>query len=192
MTTVEHGFKLDAIRASIDREEWEDDPENPGQKMRRIFLGSFQAITPSGKFYTPFACSNVEPCSACGGSGSLNVHRKRRIDKKRRSRHAHTIAMIVRMTRNLPAKPWDSDDPRYREVLAFVGRQPKCYRMLGFSGPTCTHCGGIGSREAYLDELWHEATEKALESIGLCLDGDCGDYFAVECRDGTYARGREA
>lgn len=37
-------------------EPFEDDC---GNKVKAIFLGSVFSLTPSGKYYTPFACSNV-------------------------------------------------------------------------------------------------------------------------------------
>ena len=33
------------------------------------FLGTVFALTPSGKYYMPWACSNVTPCPMCGGYG---------------------------------------------------------------------------------------------------------------------------
>ena len=34
-----------------------------------VFLGTVFALAPSGKYYTPWATSNVEACSRCGGKG---------------------------------------------------------------------------------------------------------------------------
>ena len=42
---------------------WEE--VEPGRKERQVYLGSCLNLTPSGKYYTPFACSNVEVCRAC-------------------------------------------------------------------------------------------------------------------------------
>jgi hypothetical protein len=59
--TPERIFDLDAIRRELDKQQWEpdyqDDPER--SEVRRVFLGTVFALVPSGKFYTPWACSNV-------------------------------------------------------------------------------------------------------------------------------------
>lgn len=35
----------------------------------QVYLGTVFALTPSGKYYMPFACSNVASCPECGGDG---------------------------------------------------------------------------------------------------------------------------
>lgn len=35
------------------------------EECRAIYLGSTMNLTPSGKYYTPIACSNVEVCNTC-------------------------------------------------------------------------------------------------------------------------------
>jgi hypothetical protein len=44
-----------------------DDME--GNRVQSAFLGTVLALMPSGKYYTPWACSNVEPCPRCKGTG---------------------------------------------------------------------------------------------------------------------------
>lgn len=34
-----------------------------------IYIGSVLSLTPSGKYYLPFACSHVENCNRCKGKG---------------------------------------------------------------------------------------------------------------------------
>ena len=71
MTTVEHGFKMEAIREALDLEDWEEDDMNPGSEVRRVYLGSVFALAPSGKYYMPWACGNLDSCPKCKGKGSL-------------------------------------------------------------------------------------------------------------------------
>ncbi len=40
-----------------------------GNKVQSVFLGTVLDLMPSGKFYLPFACSNVAPCPRCKGTG---------------------------------------------------------------------------------------------------------------------------
>jgi hypothetical protein len=85
-----------------------------GDQEGRMFLGTVFHLMPSGKYYQPFACSNVEACEECKGDG-------------------------------------------------------------------CDHCGGIGSREAYLDSLYQEALEAVAEANGMFVtsgEGDPCDVFA--------------
>jgi hypothetical protein len=37
--------------------------------VERAWVGTILGLTPSGKVYTPFACSNVTPCPRCDGGG---------------------------------------------------------------------------------------------------------------------------
>ena len=70
-----------AVRADLDSTEWEYDRESH-QFERRSFLGTCFGLTPSGKYYTPWANGNVDPCPACGGSGQRRLKVKRRVMKK--------------------------------------------------------------------------------------------------------------
>jgi hypothetical protein len=45
---------------------YQDDDLN---MVESIFLGTVFSLTPSGKFYTPFANSNVDTCKRCQGIG---------------------------------------------------------------------------------------------------------------------------
>lgn len=75
---------------------------------------------------------------------------------------------------------------------AFQGRWPdrinrmsdKLNRwMQRLNRPACTQCGGMGSREAFLDEKWREMVTEAFESEDMIYEEDSGDIFAVESRD---------
>jgi hypothetical protein len=99
--------------ANIDKkgETYKDVEDNT---VRGLYLGSIFNNTPSGKFYLPFACSNVDACNICGGRG-------------------------------------------------------------------CGYCGHLGSREAFLDQIYQETLEEALEAGGLYYtsgEGSGEDMFA--------------
>jgi len=57
------------VKADLEDMEWEEDYNDPDRQRRAIFLGTVMSLTPSGKFYTPFANSNVEYCGKCPGEG---------------------------------------------------------------------------------------------------------------------------
>lgn len=97
--------------------------ERDGEHYRAVFVGSL--INPSGKFYTPFAHSNVRSCPRCKGA--------------------------------VPAMD------------------------------SCTFCGGLGSREAYLDELFWEAIDAALERHDAWTesgeDDPCDTFFVTSAEE---------
>ena len=51
-------LNYEALKAELEKAEWQES-EEPDQEVRRVFLGTVFALMPSGKFYTPWACSNV-------------------------------------------------------------------------------------------------------------------------------------
>jgi hypothetical protein len=151
-----------------------------------VWLGTVFGLTPSGKYYMPFACSNVAGCDACKGTGILPVHRRRRIAGKWVARHRRTMARFDKLFGSEPGIPSLGaayQPPGHRAAYAYIARQPKRFRMRSLSAPQCTACGGLGSREAYLDQLWHEACEEAFAEAGIGFDCEGEDYFAAEYRD---------
>lgn len=56
---MDTGLDFDAIRADLDAAEWLPDPDARDQEIRSVFLGTVFTLTPSGKYYAPFACGNV-------------------------------------------------------------------------------------------------------------------------------------
>ena len=55
--TIENAMKY------IENEEPYKDMD--GNTLKSVFIGTCFNIMPSGKYYMPFACSNVEKCSKC-------------------------------------------------------------------------------------------------------------------------------
>lgn len=53
-------FHLEYLEKEMEKEEWyfDDESGNNDTKLRRIGLGSF--VYPSGKYYMPFACGNID------------------------------------------------------------------------------------------------------------------------------------
>ena len=49
-----------AVKNELRGQEWEKDLENDGVEVRAVFLGTVMALFPSGKYWTCFACNNVD------------------------------------------------------------------------------------------------------------------------------------
>ena len=149
------------------------EPDDDGRKW--VFLGTVMSLTPSGKFYTPWACSNVYPCPMCGGSGSIpNKHAKRRS-------HDRAHRQIIRVALgNARGSGWlkllSSRQVPVQKLIARRNYYQACNE--------CPACEGIGSREAMLDQRWYDQAEEELDNIGASLtsgEGDSCDLFAIMC-----------
>lgn len=55
--TAKHNLDIEGIRDEMETSAWEE--VEPGRQERRVFLGTVMALYPSGKYYMPFACSNI-------------------------------------------------------------------------------------------------------------------------------------
>lgn len=52
------GIDWTVVRMNLDAEEWQEQEDECGEE-RVVFLGSCFSLAPSGKYYQPWACSNV-------------------------------------------------------------------------------------------------------------------------------------
>lgn len=175
MSKIELGFDPQAVRGLVDREDWE--PDEPGRERRAVGLGSVMSLTPSGKYYMPFACGNLHPCPGCNGTGKVRPQLKRRVIKKRWNRNRRVRGIWVRRYGTPPNWP-----PRVHAASDHLNRLLQSRAV----DASCLRCGGTGSHEAWDDEKWNEAAEAALDEVGLCLETSEGDgtyLLAVEYRD---------
>lgn len=170
---VDTGIDWSAAREALDEQDYE---ENDGQFERSVFLGTVFALFPSGKYYMPWACSNLASCAACKGTG----HMRGKPHKRR------VWAKWVNSRRRLC--DWaDKHGVRGQAFLRTKRGKRNAYlktRNYGYR-PSCEHCGGCGSREAFLDECYRDALEMEAEDHGLFIssgDGDPCDIFVGECR----------
>ena len=94
------------------------------RQCKSVYLGSVLSLSPSGKYYMPWASSNVDACPRCKGSGNGKEHN------------------------------------------------------------SCSYCEGLGSREAYLDEIWHETLDAEANKIGDYVEsGEGGGCDLFLCRE---------
>lgn len=57
------------LRTAEVEDRYADVFQNEDMQVKSVFLGTVFHIMPSGKYYQPFACSNVDPCGRCKGEG---------------------------------------------------------------------------------------------------------------------------
>lgn len=160
-------FDLKEIRNELDSEEWENDFY--GTQSRRIYIGTVFNVMPSGKYYMPWACSNLDPCPTCNGSGFIPGHHKNRVCKKNHSRYEKMNNLAMKRGRKYAIKHYSLRD-----------KAKNRWQLV------CPTCCGLGSKEAYDDESWTMQAEEELSQIGCSLEsgeGDPCDLFIVECRD---------
>lgn len=112
------------------------------------YIGSWFRLSPSGKIYTPFACSNVIMCWHCHGEQSTNT----------RSR-AVLSRFLWWLRHHVPRRIKIALYPLHKRVMAV----------------TCPFCDGHGSQEARLDEIWRETLENHDGAGYLSYSEGCAD-----------------
>jgi hypothetical protein len=176
MTAIETGIDWDRVREDLDREEWQWNEWND-QFERAICIGSVFSLMPSGKYYTPWACSNVTPCPHCQGRSKVETTNKRLLKKWRKAvARTHVRAAEFNLAGNLKKLEKHGWFRYYRNARTLLTRYDK----------TCSYCNGVGSREAYLDELYSDKLNAEADERKLCVtsgEGDPCDIFVGECRD---------
>ena len=139
------------------------------------FLGSVFSITPSGKFYAPFACSNVAGCKRCRGTGSV----------RRRAGNADALAEAQSRLDAVDLRGIIAAHGGYAQWPESVRAEVDAARAIVESAKTtrqCEWCGGSGSHEAAQDEDWWDALAVVAGQHRLFVggpDGGAGDDVFV-------------
>lgn len=148
-----------------------------------VFLGTVFSLTPSGKFYAPFACSNVMGCRRCKGTGKV---------KNRRADEVKYAALDVECDATLRAfwqehgmaVAWPSEVKARIDAL-------RAERDQFVETRTCTWCDGMCSHEAAQDQDWNIALEQVAEKHGLYVYGPEGsdgcDVWLTDPRSPVFA-----
>jgi len=129
--TIEETIRNEAkeiIESAMKEIEFEEPYKDmDGNILKSVFIGTCFNIMPSGKYYMPFACSNVEMCPKCKGKGKI-------------------------------INP-NADSALYKE---------------------CPVCHGLGSEEAYKDQVMQKALEEYADKYNAFVhsgEGDPCDMF---------------
>jgi hypothetical protein len=143
-----------------------------------LYLGTVFSLTPSGKYYMPFACSNVDPCPRCNGTGEQKNHKA----------DSSIYASATKRRQNITKRYLESHGP-FPDWPDWAQRAAKdCDKAIeaNRNPTTCVWCGGLGSREAYLDQVWHETLEDKASKYGIFVfsgEGDPCDLFIGMAED---------
>ena len=148
------------------------------------YLGTVFALCPSGKYYLPFACSNVESCPRCKGKGTVKVFDNCHICKGNGHRMVSELAALRKETEEQTSQ-FLLDN--YPDCNLAMGHFDCLYcNGLGKIAKTCSWCDGLGSREAYLDQVWYETLDTMGDRFGLYIthgEGDPCDIFVSMASD---------
>jgi hypothetical protein len=143
-----------------------------GDILKSVFIGTCFNIMPSGKYYMPFACSNVEKCSNCGGKGEIVNPNADMALYEENLKKEHEI--IVYLVDNIQSY-WDLS-LEMKETLDSIRVCLKRYADT----VECPVCHGLGSEEAYKDQVMQEALEYYADKYGAFMhsgEGDPCDIF---------------
>lgn len=138
------------------------------------YVGSVLHMSPSGKYYTPFANSNVDSCVYCKGSGiskqydDCNIcHGTGERTFEEIKKYGWTKEKFI--SSNKSHVPFL--DENHFECFACYGK--------GIVYRQCSYCGGIGSREAYQDEIFWDAFDETLAEKNFWRESGEGDQLDV-------------
>ena len=168
-------FDFAEVKRLVESKEWEaDDEDGEGRELRMFCLGSWLSLSPSGKVYMPFACSNVAGCDGCNGTGIVRYRQSLRVVKRAQARSRRKRKLWFNRYFSASRGKWPA------RILAQSKHLNKY--MKRFSD-TCLVCGGSGSAEAHADEVWREYVENGLEEVGLFLYEVDEMLYAAEYRE---------
>lgn len=158
------GWDWDALKDECEEYPEEDDC---GERRGQIFVGTVFNLMPSGKYYTPYANSNVDTCSRCGGKGDVDNPRGKKRSFERLTRRCQ------RTTRNLIKQygAWPCWPETAQKKLDLLRAKTARYDYL----VSCPQCHGVGSHEAFLDQEFRQALEDVAEEHGCWVTEGKGD-----------------
>ncbi|MDD4429685.1 MAG: hypothetical protein PHG64_15030, partial [Paludibacter sp.] len=170
--TIQYEAKeiIESAMKKIDSEESYKDMD--GNTLKSVFIGTCFNIMPSGKYYMPFACSNVEKCSKCDGKGKItNPNADMALYEENLKKEQFWIEYL----RNNSVTYYQLSETN-KKTLDSIRECLKYYDET----VECPVCHGVGSEEVYLDQVMQEALEDYANKYGAFVhsgEGDPCDMF---------------
>ena len=158
-----------ALLAGIEYADLIGEPNEEGEIIGSCYLGTIMNLTPSGKFYTPWANSNVPLCPHCKGKGSvLNPNRDpmKYAEALEKDHQLRTDTMEAHGA--WCEGHWPKDAAEKLEATAAEADKYKNRHL-------CKFCGGTGSREAYEDEVFNDTLDDEASKKGGWIQSGKGD-----------------
>jgi len=172
------GWKWDKIAETIEQQKadtlargdgtWDEDDceevdrtDDAIELATYVYLGGYN-ITPSGKVYTLFATSNLDPCPECDGKGVINPEKYTPRDRLYLAEAERLLEMAYPGNRT---PEWDVYIAR-KNALDRYGLAHSC---RGWK-VSCNLCDGDGRHEPEIDTAWHAEMEKQANERGLFFD----------------------
>ena len=155
--------------------------------LESVFLGTVFNIMPSGKYYMPFACSNVDSCPRCHGSGNG----KKIICSHCKGLTYRTVSEIAAIRKESYSQCFDF----LHKNSTYTWITHGCFECnvcsgTGITHESCAYCDGMGSREAHEDNLMNEYLESFAADFNCYLEfgeGDPCDMYLVREKIDTEA-----
>jgi len=143
-----------------------------GNILKSVFIGTCFNIMPSGKYYQPFACSNVEKCSKCDGKGEItNPNADMALYEENLKKEQFWIEYL----RNNSVTYYQLSETN-KKTLDSIRECLKYYDET----VECPVCHGLGSEEAYKDQVMQKALEDFADKYCAFVhsgEGDPCDMF---------------
>lgn len=140
--------------------------------LKTVFIGTCFNIMPSGKYYMPFACSNVEKCSKCDGKGEItNPNADMALYEENLKKEQFWIEYL----RNNDVTYYQLSETN-KKTLDSIRECLKRYAET----VECPVCHGVGSEEAYKDQVMQDALEDYADKYNAFVhsgEGDPCDIF---------------
>jgi len=148
--------------------------DEDGNPQVSAYVGNVCTITPSGKYYTAFAASNVDTCELCAGTGRIpNPNYDPDIFAMAEECQTDLSARLTKCRCN------DEYVDLYTNLniafTAVVLAKRKTAKTM-----VCPHCGGHGSRDVYLDEVFWDGVDRLCAANNVIItngEGSATDVF---------------
>lgn len=152
----------------------QDEDRNP---QVSAYVGNVCTITPSGKYYTAFAASNIDTCELCAGTGKIpNPNYDPDIFAMAEECQ---IDLSARLTKCRCSGEQAIESDLYTNLnVAFTAVVLTKHRTA--KTMVCPHCGGHGSRDVYLDEVFWDGVDRLCAANNVIItngEGSATDVF---------------
>ena len=151
--------------------------DEDGNSQVSAYVGDYCTIAPSGKYYTVFAASNVDTCELCAGTGEIpNPNYDPDVFAIAEECQTELSARLTKCRCNIvhaiKSDLYTNLNAAFRAVV--LAKHQTAKTMV------CPHCGGHGSRDVYLDEVFWDGVDRLCAANNVIItngEGSATDVF---------------